>query len=131
MYLGSISCMSLYFFEGDNVEYGIILSVLASIGFTGSLVFYNAFLPEISTPNNFDKISARGYSFGYVGSVILLEAMFAGPLTNASINPARSFGPALIGNHWEPMWLYLTAPFAGMALAVVLFKYFVPLENVT
>ena len=72
MYLGSISCMSLYFFEGDNVEYGIILSVLASIGFTGSLVFYNAFLPEISTPNNFDKISARGYSFGYVGSVILL-----------------------------------------------------------
>ena len=72
MYLGSISCISLYFFEGDNVEYGIILSVLASIGFTGSLVFYNAFLPEISTPNNFDKISARGYSFGYVGSVILL-----------------------------------------------------------
>ena len=72
MYLGSISCMSLYFFEGDNVEYGIILSVLASIGFTGSLVFYNAFLPEISTPNNFDKISARGFSFGYVGSVILL-----------------------------------------------------------
>ena len=62
----------LIFFEGDNVEYGIILSVLASIGFTGSLVFYNAFLPEISTPNNFDKISARGYSFGYVGSVILL-----------------------------------------------------------
>ena len=44
MYLGSISCISLYFFEGDNVEYGIILSVLASIGFTGSLVFYNAFL---------------------------------------------------------------------------------------
>ena len=50
----------------------IILYVLASVGFTGSLVFYNAFLPEISTPDNFDKISARGYSFGYVGSVILL-----------------------------------------------------------
>ena len=42
------------------------------LNFTGSLVFYNAFLPEISTPDNFDKISARGYSFGYVGSVILL-----------------------------------------------------------
>ena len=56
--------------------------------------------------------------------------MFAGPLTNASMNPARSFGPALIGNHWEPMWLYLTAPFVGMALAVVLFKYFVSLKDV-
>lgn len=65
-----------------------------------------------------------------VGSVILLEAMFAGPLTNASMNPARSFGPALIGNHWEPMWLYLTAPFIGMALAVVLFKFFVSLKDV-
>lgn len=64
-----------------------------------------------------------------VGSVILLEAMFAGPLTNASMNPVRSLGPALIGNHWEPMWIYLTAPFAGMALAVALFKVFVPSRN--
>jgi aquaporin NIP len=60
-----------------------------------------------------------------VGSVILLEAMFAGPLTNASMNPVRSLGPALIGNHWEPMWLYLTAPFLGMALAVLAFRFFV------
>jgi aquaporin Z len=66
-----------------------------------------------------------------VGSVILLEAMFAGPLTNASMNPARSFGPALIGGHWEPMWLYLSAPFAGMALSVLLFNYFITLENAT
>ena len=64
-----------------------------------------------------------------VGSVILLEAMFAGPLTNASMNPARSFGPAIVGNHWDPMWLYLTAPFAGMALAVVLFNSFVPVDD--
>ena len=64
-----------------------------------------------------------------VGSVILLEALFAGPLTNASMNPARSFGPAFVGNHWEPMWLYLTAPFAGMTLAVVLFKYFVIIKD--
>jgi aquaporin Z len=55
--------------------------------------------------------------------------MFAGPLTNASMNPARSFGPALVGNHWDPMWLYLTAPFAGMALAVVLFNSFVPVDD--
>ena len=65
-----------------------------------------------------------------VGSVILLEAMFAGPLTNASMNPVRSLGPALIGNHWEPMWLYLTAPFSGMALAVIIFKMFLPSQSV-
>ena len=72
MFLGSFSCISLYFFEGDNVEFGIICSILASIGFTGSLVFYNAFLPEITDEKNFDKVSARGYTFGYIGSVILL-----------------------------------------------------------
>ena len=72
MFLGSFSCISLYFFDGDNVEVGIICSILASIGFTGSLVFYNAFLPEITDEKNFDKVSARGYTFGYIGSVILL-----------------------------------------------------------
>ena len=72
MYLGSFSCMALYFFDGDNVEFGIICSVVASIGFTGSLVFYNAFLPEIASFRDFDRISARGYTFGYIGSVILL-----------------------------------------------------------
>ena len=72
MFLGSFSCISLYFFDGDNVEFGIICSILASIGFTGSLVFYNAFLPEITDEKNFDKVSARGYTFGYIGSVILL-----------------------------------------------------------
>lgn len=65
-----------------------------------------------------------------VGGVILLEAMFAGPLTNASMNPVRSLGPALVGNHWEPMWIYLTAPFAGMAVAVFTFKIFVLSRNV-
>ncbi len=72
MYLGSFSCMALYFFDGDNIEFGIICSVVASIGFTGSLVFYNAFLPEIASARDFDRISARGYTFGYIGSVILL-----------------------------------------------------------
>ncbi len=70
--IGGISCMGLYFFTGENVELAIILSVLASIGYSGSLVFYDAFLPEIATVDRFDKISARGFAYGYVGSVILL-----------------------------------------------------------
>lgn len=71
-YMGSLACLSLYFFTGENVGYGIICSVLASIGYAGALVFYNAFLPEITTPDRMDKISAKGFSLGYIGSVVLL-----------------------------------------------------------
>jgi UMF1 family MFS transporter len=71
-YLGSLSCIGLYFFTGENVEYGIACSVLASIGYAGSLVFYNGFLPEIASNELMDKVSAKGFSMGYIGSVILL-----------------------------------------------------------
>ncbi|WP_372792670.1 MFS transporter [Lutibacter sp.] len=71
-YLGSLSCIGLYFFTGENVEYGIACSVLASIGYAGSLVFYNGFLPEITSNEFMDKVSAKGFSMGYIGSVILL-----------------------------------------------------------
>lgn len=71
-YLGSLACIGLYFFTGENVEYGIACSILASIGFAGSLVFYNAFLPEVATEDKMDRVSARGFAMGYIGSVILL-----------------------------------------------------------
>jgi UMF1 family MFS transporter len=71
-YLGSLSCIGLYFFTGQNVEYGITCAITASIGFAGSLVFYNAFLPEVATEDYMDRVSARGFSYGYIGSVILL-----------------------------------------------------------
>ena len=71
-YLGSLSCSGLYFFTGENVEYGIACAIFASIGFAGSLVFYNAFLPEIATEDKMDRVSARGFAMGYTGSIILL-----------------------------------------------------------
>ena len=71
-YLGSASCIALFFFEGSNIEYGIMCSVLASIGFSGGLVFYNSYLPEIASEDKLDRTSAKGYSFGYAGSIILL-----------------------------------------------------------
>lgn len=71
-YMGSIACMGLYFFDGPNLEYGIFCAVMASIGHAGSLVFYNAYLPEIADADEFDFLSARGFSLGYIGSVILL-----------------------------------------------------------
>lgn len=57
-----------------------------------------------------------------IGFVILLEALFAGPICGASMNPIRSLSPALISGHTEHLWIYLTAPFLGAAGAVVLLK---------
>jgi UMF1 family MFS transporter len=71
-YLGGLSCILLFFFNGYNIELGIIFSILASAGFAGSLVFYNAYLPVIATPDKYDFVSARGFSLGYLGSVLLL-----------------------------------------------------------
>jgi len=72
-YLGAFSTMMLFFFKGrDTVHIGLIFSVLASVGFWGSLVFYNAFLPEIVPKEKQDFASALGFTFGYVGSVLLM-----------------------------------------------------------
>jgi len=71
-YLGSLSCCAMYYFEPDNPQLGIVLFVLASIGFGSSIVFYNAYLPEIATAKDQDNVSAKGFALGYVGSVILM-----------------------------------------------------------
>ncbi|MDG1276982.1 MAG: MFS transporter [Algoriphagus sp.] len=71
-YLGSLACIALFFFDGSNLEFGIICSILASIGYAGSIVFYNAYLPEISIQSEYDHLSAKGFALGYIGSVILL-----------------------------------------------------------
>ena len=72
MFIGSFSCIGLYFFTGENIEWGILCSVMASVGYSGSLVFYDAFLSEIVTEDKRDIVSAKGYAYGYLGSVILL-----------------------------------------------------------
>jgi len=72
VYLGGLACAGMYFFTGQNVSFGILMAIIASVGYSGSLVFYDAYLPEIATPDRFDRLSARGYSMGYIGSVILL-----------------------------------------------------------
>ncbi|MBA3647643.1 MAG: MFS transporter [Chitinophagales bacterium] len=71
-YMGSASCAALYWFTGENITWGISFFVLASIGFAGSLVYYNAYLKEIADEPEQDRVSAKGFSLGYIGSVILL-----------------------------------------------------------
>jgi UMF1 family MFS transporter len=71
-YLGSLSCASLFFFSKEHLGLGLLSILFSSVGFWGSLVFYNSYLPEIAEPEDHDRVSAKGFSLGYIGSAILL-----------------------------------------------------------
>jgi len=72
VYIGSLSCIGLYFFELNTIYMGLFFYFLAMIGIWASLVFYNSYLPDIAYPDQQDRASARGFSMGYIGSVLLL-----------------------------------------------------------
>jgi len=69
--LGSLACAAMFFFERNTLGLGIISIIVACVGFWGSHVFYNSFLPEIAAPQDRDRISAKGFAYGYIGSVLL------------------------------------------------------------
>lgn len=71
-YLGAISSACLFFFKRDTLEFSVIAFMSSLVGWSGSIVFYNSFLPEIATEDNFDRYSARGFALGYLGAVILM-----------------------------------------------------------
>ncbi len=71
-YLGAVSCAGLSFFTFESIWFGLVMVAMACIGFSGSLVFYDAFLVDIASADHHDRISARGYTMGYIGSVLLL-----------------------------------------------------------
>jgi len=71
-FLGAASCSTLYFFDGDNLWLGILAFIFAGIGYSGSIVFYNAYLPEITDHSGADRVSAKGFALGYTGSSLLL-----------------------------------------------------------
>jgi len=70
--IGATGCGMLFFFDANHIELGVIAFALGTLGYGGSIVFYNSFLPVIAKPEDQDRISARGYSMGYLGGVILL-----------------------------------------------------------
>ena len=69
--MGSLACSAMYFYDKTNLVYGLCCLIIACIGFWSSLVFYNSYLPEIAAPEDQDKVSAKGFAMGYIGSVIL------------------------------------------------------------
>ena len=76
-YIGALSCSLMYFFDGDHVTLGLMCFMFAGIGFYGSQVFYNSYLPEIAAEKDMDRVSAKGYTLGYIGSVIMQLIGFA------------------------------------------------------
>ncbi|NNV56114.1 MFS transporter [Limnovirga soli] len=100
--LGAFGCSLLFFFNDVSLLWlGVMAFMMASIGYAGSLVFYNAYLPEIAAPEDRDRVSAKGFSFGYIGSVIMQMIGFALVLmlkSNPLIGPRITF--LLVGIWW-------------------------------
>ena len=102
--LGSLSCASLYFFDKDNIYGGLISVIIACIGFWSSLVFYNSYLPEIAAPEDRDRISAKGFMMGYIGSVLLQLICFVfvlkPELFGITVGKASQISFLLVGVWW-------------------------------
>jgi UMF1 family MFS transporter len=104
-WLGAISCCALFFFHLDSLQTSMIFFGLAAIGYSGGFVFYNSYLPEIATLDMQDSVSAKGFTYGYIGSVLLQLICFAFVLSPATFGITDATLPArlsflLVGIWW-------------------------------
>lgn len=110
-FMGSAACLGLFFFTPERIELGIIFFSIAALGYWASLVFYNSYLPDIAAPEDQDRVSAKGFALGYVGSVLLqiicfililnpgiLESLFGFDASDKTLGPRFSF--LLVGLWW-------------------------------
>ncbi len=116
-YLGALSCAGLYFFTKETFTFSVVLFILASIGYSGSIVFYNAYLPEIATEDRYDMLSARGFGYGYLGSVLLLI------FNLAMIMKPEWFGIAAENTSLPPRIAFLTTGLWWFGFAQYTFYY--------
>lgn len=115
-YVGSLACMLLFFFRLETLELGVICSAIAAMGYIGGVMFSNSYLPEIATVDQQDRVSAQGFAYGYVGSVLLQIICFVFVLkpewfgiSDPSFPPRLSF--LLVGLWWI---LFSQIPFAKL-----------------
>jgi len=115
-YVGSFACMLLYFFKLESLELGIICSAIAAMGYIGGVMFSNSYLPEIASVDQQDRVSAQGFAYGYIGSVLLQIICFIFILkpewfgiSDPSFPPRLSF--LLVGVWWM---LFSQIPFAKL-----------------
>lgn len=117
-YLGATSCSLMYFFNQQTLYLGVILAILACIGYAGSLVFYNAYLPEIAEPHQQDAVSAKGFAMGYVGSALLL-------IVNLAMVMTRDTGAEKLA---MMQWSFVTVGIWWFTFSQITF-YFLPKVN--
>jgi UMF1 family MFS transporter len=102
--MGALACCSLYFFDKDHITGGLISVIIACVGFWSSLVFYNSYLPEIAAPEDRDRISAKGFMMGYIGSVLLQLICFVfvlkPDLFGITVGKASQISFLLVGVWW-------------------------------
>ena len=99
-YLGAASCSLLFFFDKSNIILGLMCFMFAGIGFYGSQVFYNSYLPEIAAEEDRDRVSARGYSMGYFGSVVMQLVGFGLVIGMSDKTMALKITFLLVGIWW-------------------------------
>jgi len=99
-YMGALSCSLLFFFDKSHVTIGLVCFMFAGIGFYGSQVFYNSYLPEIAAEKDMDRISAKGYTMGYIGSVLMQLIGFALVMTMEDKGLALTLTFLLVGIWW-------------------------------
>jgi UMF1 family MFS transporter len=118
-YLGALSCMWLFFFTKHTLTSSVIVFALSLIGWSGSIVFYDSYLPDIATEDNFDRYSARGFSMGYFGSVLLLLFNLSMVLFPALYGITDKTLPARISFFTTGVWwiLFAQIPFKYLPAA--------------
>ncbi len=115
-FMGSLACMSLWFFSDEShLWLGTSAFILATIGFAGGIVFYNSYLPLIVTEDRYDKVSAKGFAAGYIGSVILLLFILSMVLKPDWYSIVDDRMPARIGFVLVGVW--------WLGFALITFKY--------
>ena len=102
--MGALACGSLYFFDKNHIIGGLVSIIIACVGFWSSLVFYNSYLPEIAAPEDRDRISAKGFMMGYIGSVLLQIICFVfvlkPDLFGITVGKASQISFLLVGIWW-------------------------------
>ena len=99
-YMGALSCSLMFLFDKNNITLGLMCFMFAGIGFYGSQVFYNSYLPEIAAEKDRDRISAKGYSLGYLGSVLMQLVGFGMVMLMTDKTMALKLTFLLVGIWW-------------------------------